>query len=255
MKKRIVIASALLSVLAGAAWAVEGGALALSDKSTPAKTNAADKSATDKADAAKADAANTDAAKADGSVKPGAAKRAAARANAGGGQGGNKGKNNQQPLTPEREAAAVTFVTLHHPDLAELLKHLKQSNPREYQRALRELFRQSENLAMTHEKDPRRYELDLEAWKLRSRIQLLAARLSMNYSKGLEDELRAALGEQVDLRLRQQELTRERLTNKLQEVDTEIARINSDREGRVKTELNRIMNEVRGTANNTAGAK
>src|SRR6185436_5664149 len=55
---------------------------------------------------------------------------------------------NQVTITPEREAAAVTFVKLHHPDLAELLGHLKQSNPREYQRAIRDLFRTSENLAL-----------------------------------------------------------------------------------------------------------
>ncbi len=242
MKKRIVIAGALISVFAGAAWALEDGTLALSDKSTSTKAVA------QKDVAAEKDATFD---KADGAAK-GAGKRAAARQNPGGGQANKK---NLQPLTPEREAAAVTFVTLHHPDLAELLKHLKEANPREYQRALRELFRQSENLAVTHEKDPRRYELDLEAWKLRSRIQLLAARLSMSYSKALEDELRTALGEQVDLRLRQQEFMRDRLTNKLQEVETEIARIQSDRDGRVKTELRRIMEEVRSTANTTAGAK
>lgn len=254
MKKRVVIAGALLTAFAGAAWAVEGGALALSEKSTSAKgpTAVAQKPATEKSDSTKGEAAKGDAPKAD-AAKTGPAKRAAARQNAGGGQG-NKVKN-QQPLTPEREAAAVTFVTLHHPDLAELLKHLKQSNPREYQRALRELFHQSENLAQTHEKDPRRYELDLEAWKLKSRIQLLAARLSMAYSKSLEDELRTALGEQVDLRLRQQELMRDRLSTKLQEVEAEIARIKTDRDGRVKTELNRIMDEVRSTTNTTADAK
>lgn len=253
MKKRIGYAGVLLTVLAGAAWAIEDGALALSEKATAAKGTAvvAQKTPAEKPIDKNVD--KNDAAKAESNVKAGAAKRTAARPNVGATQG-NKAKN-LQPLTPDREAAAVTFVTLHHPDLAELLKHLKQSNPREYQRALRELFRQSENLAQTHEKDPRRYELDLEAWKLRSRIQLLAARLSMSYSKALEDELRTALGEQVDLRLRQQELMRERLTAKLQEVDTEIVRIRSDRDGRVKAELNRIMDEVRGTANATADTK
>ena len=234
MQKRFVLAAAVLSIVAGAAWAVDDGRLALSEKSNTASA-AKPEPAADKNIAGKNAA--------DKNKRPGA--RIAAS---------GKGKS-QLPMTPEREAAAMTFVTLHHADLAELLKHLKQSNPREYQRALRELFRQSENLAQTQEKDARRYEFDLEAWKLKSRIQLIAARLSMSYSKALEDELRTALSEQVDLRVRQQEMMRERLTAKLQEIETEIAHLNQDREGRVDRELRRIMDEVRPVANTTIGAK
>src|SRR5438132_8650434 len=66
-------------------------------------------------------------------------------------------------FTPEREAAALTFVRQHHSELADLLSELKTSNEAEYQRAIAELFRKSEQLADTQARDPRRYELELAA--------------------------------------------------------------------------------------------
>src|ERR1700719_964914 len=97
------------------------------------------------------------------------------------------------PLTPEREAAAITFVRQHHAELVDLLNQLKESKPAEYQAAIRELFQTSERLAPLSEQAPPRYELELEAWKVKSRIQLLAARSTMSGDKSFEDQLHAAL--------------------------------------------------------------
>lgn len=104
-----------------------------------------------------------------------------------------------QGFTPEREAAALTFVRMHHAELAELLERLKTRRPQEYQKAVRELFRASERLASSQEQQPLRYELELQEWKLSSRIQLLVARMSMNRTPELEQELRQLLNEQVSV--------------------------------------------------------
>ena len=111
------------------------------------------------------------------------------------------GKNAKptQGFTPEREAAALTFVRMHHAELAELLDRLKTRRPQEYQKAIRELFRASERLALSQEQQPLRYELELQEWKLSSRIQLLVARMSMNRTPELEQELRQLLSEQVSI--------------------------------------------------------
>ncbi len=51
-------------------------------------------------------------------------------------------KEDRQPaFTPEREAAALSFVKQHHPELEELLSQLKSGNRPEYRRAINELFR------------------------------------------------------------------------------------------------------------------
>lgn len=105
----------------------------------------------------------------------------------------------QLGFTAEREAAALTFVRQHHPELADLLTRLKDRRPQEYQKAIRDLFRVSERLALSNEQQPARYELELQEWKLASRIQLLAARMSMNGSPALEQELRGLLADQLEV--------------------------------------------------------
>ena len=50
-------------------------------------------------------------------------------------------------MTPERQAAALKFAELHHPELYELLQNLKEARRPEYQEAVRQLYNDSERLA------------------------------------------------------------------------------------------------------------
>jgi hypothetical protein len=102
-------------------------------------------------------------------------------------------------FTPEREAAALTFVRANHPELAELLDRLKARRPQDYEKAIRDLFRVSERLALSREMFPVRYELELKQWKLTSRIQVLGARLSMKRTQEQETELKQLLAEQLEV--------------------------------------------------------
>src|SRR5262245_22677697 len=71
-------------------------------------------------------------------------------------------------VTPEREAAVLTFIQRNHADLADLLAHLKENQPQAYEQAIRELFRTTERLAQIQERDPLQYELELAVWKAQS---------------------------------------------------------------------------------------
>jgi|GEM_PF-1669837 hypothetical protein len=143
-------------------------------------------------------------------------------------------------VTPGREAAAMTFARLHHPELAKLVTNLKKRKVRQYDQAVRQLFQTSERLARTREKTPDRYELSLEAWKLDSRIRLMAARMTMNSDSQLEEELKGLLKARASVRLRQLTRERERLAERLQRVDALIERIDSDPDASTKKELQRI---------------
>lgn len=141
-------------------------------------------------------------------------------------------------FTKEREAAALTFVREHHPELGDLLAQLKQHNTREYQRAVRDLFRDSERLAQEQERNPKRYALDLAAWKLNSRIQVLVAQLSMSPNPDVEQQLRQALLEQAQLRREQLVAERERLSAKLAEIDRDLS---DNMDQRVDTQLQKLL--------------
>jgi hypothetical protein len=149
-------------------------------------------------------------------------------------------------ITPEREAAVMTFVKRHHPELTELLIHLKENAPKEYDRAVRELLRTSERLAQIQERDSLTYELELQSWKARSRAQLLAARLQMGESSELREQLRAALNEEYDLRLQLLERDREKAADRLKNLGEQIDRISQRRAEEIDRQLKQLTSAARG---------
>jgi hypothetical protein len=156
-----------------------------------------------------------------GDGKPGDEKNARA---------GKGGRAATMGFTPEREAAAMTFVRTHHPELATLLTRLKDRRPGEYQKAIRDLFRVSEKLALSQEMQPNRYELELEEWKLTSRVQLLVARLTMDRSPAMEQELRDLIARQLEVHEKVIRLDRDRAAERVKSLDAELSRLAGDRE-------------------------
>jgi len=140
-------------------------------------------------------------------------------------------------VTPEREAAVMTFVQRNHAELAELLGYLKSSQPEEYERAIREIFRTTERVNQIQERDPLQYELEVAAWTAQSRVQLLAAKLKMGSSDELLKQLREALKNQNETKLSLLKHERQKAADRLGKLDSEIARFESDREKVIDRQL------------------
>ena len=114
-------------------------------------------------------------------------------------------KSNSSPVPdvdPEREADALGFVRQHHPELATVLEALKPMNPVEYKKAIGELSQVSRTLTEVKSRNPKRYELALDAWKTKSRVELLAAQLAGSPSEELRSQLRLAIEARVDVEIR-----------------------------------------------------
>jgi hypothetical protein len=147
-------------------------------------------------------------------------------------------------FTLEREAAALSFVEQHHAELGELLARLKTSNRRGYQQAINELFRTSERLATTKEKDSTRYDFELRIWKLDSRIRLLAARMSMSASPELQAEIKSLLLEKADVQIEQKLFERQRLATRLEKLDASIDRARQQREAKAQESLDVLLRDM-----------
>ena len=172
--------------------------------------------------------------------KPGAAKRPA-------------GKN--VDVTPEREQAALDFAGLHHPELVKLIAPLKTSNPREYQHAVRELFRTSERLLLIKSKVPARHDLELEAWKVQSHIRLLTARLTMASDPALEADLRAALKRKAENQFKLLQNEQVTLQARLDQIKQQIERAATQSGDQfVQQEYDRLMKKT-GRDKSSAAAK
>lgn len=149
-------------------------------------------------------------------------------------------KNDAEPITPKREAAAIQFAQQHHPELAELLSLLKASHPEQFTKAIRELDRTRERLEKAKDNDTDRYAILLREWQIDSRVRLLAARLTMSTSEELALELRQALTERHDVRLQLLTYDREKSKTRLQKMDEQIAEHVQNREVSIDREFDRI---------------
>jgi hypothetical protein len=145
------------------------------------------------------------------------------------------------PVTPEMESAALDFAQSNHPALVELLQQMKTTNPAQYQQAMHDISRAASTLATTRKNDPAKYDLDLQAWQVKSRIQVIVARLAMSQTQESREELRAMLLKQIDLRLSQQRLDRERTEARLKKLDESIARLERTREQEVSKTFDRLI--------------
>jgi hypothetical protein len=140
-------------------------------------------------------------------------------------------------VTAEQEKAVLRFLRQHHTELAELIEHLKSGSLPDYQKAVRDLWRAQERLMQVKQRDGKRYELELEAWLVQSKIQLLVARLTMKEDDALREELRSLLGQRVDLRLRLLLGERDKQIERLRKIEEQVERLNAKRSEMVEKEF------------------
>jgi hypothetical protein len=151
-------------------------------------------------------------------------------------------------VTPEREAAVRTFVERNHPELAELLTHLKSNKPQEYERAIRELHRITERLAGIQERDRDQYDLEIKLWTAQSRVQLLTAKLRMGATDELKDQLRGALNTQAEAKVALLKHERERVATRLTKIDADIAQFENNRDQVIEKQMELLEKTARGSA-------
>lgn len=147
-------------------------------------------------------------------------------------------------FTAEREAAAMVFVTAHHVELRPVLEQLKAMEHQEYQTAIRQLFQVSEQLARVKEADEQRYDIEVEEWKVKSRIQLLQARAGVSDDPGFEPQLKELLTRQLDLKIKKIELERIRAAERVTRLDHQITKARNERDADVKAQLNQMLRSI-----------
>lgn len=144
----------------------------------------------------------------------------------------------------DRESAARAFVAQHHPELIALLDRLKTMSPVEYEKAIVELFQVRQNLAALRNRDPNRYHPALDAWKAKSRVDVLAAQYVIKPTADLESSLRQAIAVQVDCDLALRKFDRDAIAARLQKANDQIARMESQRDSSIENRLNALRKKA-----------
>ncbi|MFO1003296.1 MAG: hypothetical protein U0936_23420 [Planctomycetaceae bacterium] len=140
--------------------------------------------------------------------------------------------------------AAMEFATQHHPELARLLEQLEKSRPNEFSRAIRDLNQQFQQLERTREKNPTRYDAQLESWKIESQIRVLTARWSLSRDAELETQIRSLLKQRREAKVAQLKADRERLLEQQRKIDEQLSALSDPMDAQVDKEWEQLAKKA-----------
>lgn len=148
-------------------------------------------------------------------------------------------------VSAEQEKTILAFVSKHDTSLHGLLGNLRTSRPKEYQKALVDLNRATDRLAQVKRNRPHAYDLEVKKWQAQSKIQMLAAKLTMNPDPETRDLLRQAIEERANLELQVLRADREFTAKRLQQLDDQIAAGEAGIENRVQQQFEKSIAAAR----------
>ncbi|RMF43638.1 MAG: hypothetical protein D6753_04620 [Planctomycetota bacterium] len=154
-------------------------------------------------------------------------------------------EGNGRSASPNAEdiAAGMAFVRRHQPRLAKLIDYLKERDPRQYERAMREVLRTQARLENIQKRDPQLHAIELELWKVRSEQQLVAAEAAAaqpSKRDKLESALLKLLEREAELEVDRLNVLRARAARQLEELDQQLQ---SRRSGQAAEEIQRRMKQ------------
>jgi len=126
------------------------------------------------------------------------------------------------------ERRILDFIGKHQSELSKLLTFLRENQPDQYQQALKEMSRSQQRLENLQKRDTELFEIELELWKIKSRIRLIAAEIMVaeegKNKQVLEEVLRGLIGQEIAQDLARLTLQRRRAVRQLDKLTAEIAR-------------------------------
>ncbi len=144
-------------------------------------------------------------------------------------------------VTPESEAEAFGFVRENHPELAKVLETLKPMDPVEFGKAIAELLQVSRNLGELKTRNPKRYEVLLESWKAKSRVELIAAQLAGLPSEELRSRLHTAIEAKVEAEIRRQKFEIEQAEAVAKRARETLRRLETKRESIIEARYRALL--------------
>ncbi len=144
----------------------------------------------------------------------------------------------------QMESEAMSFVKQHHPELVSLLELLKAMKEKEFEIAIREIDKARKRLDSMLKGDPERHQLELDSWKIQSKMDLLLAKGFANDKAFNSKALRALLKDQVEnqkLRLQNEQVN---LVKRKRQIDEQLEKIQGHESEKVDQQFTALMKRI-----------
>lgn len=151
-------------------------------------------------------------------------------------------------ITPERREQLIAFVREYNPPIERLMKNLESKNPTQFRAALQAMAREVQMLEELKTRDPERFEISLELWRNRSRLDLLAAQIALqadNRRPDLRRQMQQVMQEQNELRAKLVELELSRLADRQTRLEKNREQLRNITESDVRRQVNDLINRNR----------
>lgn len=158
--------------------------------------------------------------------------------------GADEARKPGNSLTGEQQTQALGFARSQHPELADLLEKLRDNDPKEYGRALQDLFKAQQRLFRLADKAPQRYALELNLWKVESRIRLVMAQMVMGEDATQDETLKSLISERRQLKIELLQLDRGQSAERLANLDRQLEQMQRDPQGDTEKELAKLKQNV-----------
>ncbi len=148
------------------------------------------------------------------------------------------------PTFEQIESEAIEFVKEHHPELVSLLQLLKAMRQKEYEAAIRDIVKARKRLESIVKRDPETHAIELDAWKLQSKIDLLLAR-GFARDKAFDTKiLRGLLQDQVENQKKRLKNEQANLSRRQEQVADSLGRLEGHEDERIELQLAALMKRV-----------
>ena len=156
----------------------------------------------------------------------------------------NTGETQVQPTFEQLETDAISFVQEHHPELVSLLQSLKAMRKKEYEMAIREIVRTRKRLESLAKREAETHAMELDAWKLQSKIDLLIAR-GIARDKAFDiSVLRELVKLQVENQKKRWKHEQTMLVKRQEQLDQLLVRTEGHEEEKVDQQLSILLKRV-----------
>ncbi len=142
------------------------------------------------------------------------------------------------------EQSAMKFVEQHHSELAGLLASLKSMKYEEYEKGIREIDKVRRRLEVLEKRDPKMHRIELEGWKLQSKIDLVLAKGVARDQHIDSASLRLLIEQRVDNQKKRLELELENIRNREKQVTDSLERLVGHEGERVEQQLSTLLKKV-----------
>ncbi|APZ93646.1 hypothetical protein Fuma_03264 [Fuerstiella marisgermanici] len=151
-------------------------------------------------------------------------------------------------VTADQQTTALEFAKEHHPELAALLDRLQKNSPTQFARGIREVHLAAQRLERIGQRQPARREAELKKWKLDSEIRLLTAKWVMSQDPELKQKIQQLLRERYEARIDRLKAERNRVAERLQQLDQQIGMSTEEMEADLAADWERLTRQAAAAA-------